>query len=148
MYYIGTPLLLWRWFILRDLITCSRCGKIVERGHVCPNKKTYSNKKGTEAEKFRNSANWKKKSVEIKQRDKYLCRVCLDNKYNTLIKLNFTDLEVHHITPLNEDYSKRLDNDNLITLCKIHHVMAERNEIPKEYLLGLASSPPVFYGKG
>ena len=133
---------------ISDWVTCARCGKVVKRGHICPNKKTYNNKKGTEAESFRNSAKWKKKSAEIKQRDKCLCRVCLDNKYNTLSQLNYTGLEVHHIIPINEDYNKRLDNGNLITLCKIHHVMAERNEIPKDYLLGLASSPPVFYGKG
>lgn len=132
---------------MRDLVTCNKCGMIVERGHKCPNKKAY-NKKGTEAERFRNSANWKKKSAEIKQRDKCLCRVCLDNKYNTLSQLNYTGLEVHHITPLNEDYSKRLDNDNLITLCKTHHVMAERGEVPKEYLLRLASTPPIFSRKG
>ena len=48
-------------------------------------------------------------------------------------------LEVHHIVPIEEDYTKRLDSSNLITLCRYHHEMAEANEISKEELLGMVS---------
>ena len=41
---------------------------------------------------------------------------------------------MHHIIPLEEDYNKRLDSDNLITLCRYHHELAEKGEISREEL--------------
>jgi hypothetical protein len=49
---------------------------------------------------------------------------------------------VHHIIPLAEDYNKRLDNDNLITLCNYHHKLAEDNQIPREELQEIISPLP------
>ena len=78
-----------------------------------------------------------KKQISIKfclfvnsLRDKYLCQVCLKNNIYT-----YNNLQVHHIIPINIDYSKRLDSDNLITLCTYHHNKAERGLITKEQLL-------------
>lgn len=64
----------------------------------------------------------------------HICQICLRNKYDTDFVYNFEDLEVHHIVPLEEDYSKRLDSVNLITLCNMHHRMAEEGIIEREYL--------------
>ena len=50
------------------------------------------------------------------------------------------DTSVHHIVPLVEDYEKRLDDDNLITLCSRHHEMAEKGDIDRRELLVSASS--------
>lgn len=36
--------------------------------------------------------------------------------------------------PINADWDKRLDDDNLITVCSMHHEMAENGEIPYEVL--------------
>lgn len=41
---------------------------------------------------------------------------------------------MHHIIPLEEDYNKRLDSDNLITLCRYYHELAEKGEISREAL--------------
>ena len=41
---------------------------------------------------------------------------------------------MHHIIPIEENYDKRLDENNLITLCRYHHEMAESGEIPREEL--------------
>ena len=41
---------------------------------------------------------------------------------------------MHHIISLEEDYNKRLDSDNLITLCRYHHELAEKGEISREEL--------------
>jgi predicted restriction endonuclease len=38
-----------------------------------------------------------------------------------------------------EDFSKRLDDDNLICLCAYHHKMAEAGEIGKDELLEIVS---------
>jgi 5-methylcytosine-specific restriction endonuclease McrA len=126
---------------MSEYVTCSRCG-VVKRGHICPYK-TYKKKdRDSKADKFRKSKGWTNKSIEIRQRDKYLCVVCMANLYNTVRQYNFDKLEVHHIVPLNEDYNKRLDNDNLITLCKYHHNLAEDGQIPREELTDLISPPP------
>ena len=125
---------------MADYITCSRCG-IVPRGHRCPYK-TYKKKAyDTEADKFRKTKRWTNKSIEVRQRDRYLCRVCEANLYNTVQQFTFNEIDVHHIVPINEDYNKRLDNDNLISLCRYHHKMAEDGNIPREELRKLI--PPV-----
>lgn len=118
--------------------SCKYCGKIVDENHICPSKRDYRKKEeSTRARRFRNSKSWMRKSIEIRERDRYLCRVCMSNKYDTIQTLNYKNLEVHHIIPIEADFDKRLDNDNLITLCQWHHKMAEANKIPREELLKL-----------
>lgn len=117
--------------------SCSRCGKIHDFNKVC-----YKNTKTKElsmADKFRKTYKWHKKSDEIRKRDNYLCKCCRANIYNTDHIYNFNKLEVHHIVPLNTDYSKRLDDDNLVTLCCYHHKLADDNLIPKNILIKLTN---------
>ena len=49
----------------------------------------------------------------IRQRDGHSWQVCITDKYNTNTD-TYKDLEVHHSANI-EDYSKRLDSNNLIT---------------------------------
>jgi hypothetical protein len=42
---------------------------------------------------------------------------------------------VHHAKPIEEDVSKSLDNDYLLTVCDMHHEMAESKEIPIDIIL-------------
>ena len=118
------------------LKTCSRCG-VVNEDHICPYKSYRKREKDSKADKFRKTKIWTKKSLEIRQRDKNLCIVCINNLYNTIFQYNYNKLEVHHITPINEDYNRRLDNDNLITLCNYHHKLAEEGYIPRDELYEL-----------
>ena len=88
--------------------SCSRCGRIHDI-----NKKCYSNsrnyyKHDTEIRKFRNSTAWKKKAQEIKERDKFLCVICLKNNI-----FNYRELSVHHIQPISENKELMLENSNL-----------------------------------
>lgn len=108
--------------------SCSKCGKIHNANYVC-GKRLYTR---TDRDKFRQSSAWTKKSLEIKQRDNFLCVVCKDKGL-----LTYDYLETHHIEKLNERYDLRLDNNNLITLCIHHHKKADRGELDKEYLKGL-----------
>lgn len=122
--------------------TCTICG-IVPMNHVCPYatpKKHTRSPDGT-IEKFRSSQRWKNKTRSIKSRDLHLCRVCRSDRHETRLQYNSEDLEVHHIVPLVEDFNKRLDDDNLITLCARHHKMAERGQITREELRSLL--PPL-----
>ena len=113
------------------LKTCSICGRIHDFDKVCYNSKY---KKSTKQNKFRSSYIWQEKRDEIRERDMNLCQVCIRDKYNTDYMYNFKSLEVHHIIPIEEDYSRRLDSYNLITLCNMHHRMAEEGIITREEL--------------
>ena len=111
---------------------CSKCGKI----HPY-NKRCYvgysSKRKNTDANKFRATMLWTNKSIEIREDSKYLCSICLDKGI-----YNYKRIEVHHIEPLWENFERRLDNYNLIALCKAHHKEAEENKIKREHLFKLA----------
>lgn len=72
--------------------------------------------------------------MQIRTRDAFLCVYCLHHDH----RINFTDIEVHHITPIREDYDRRLDDDNLISLCREHHEQAEDGTIDREALMMLA----------
>ena len=115
------------------LKTCRHCG-IVDENHICPHRKSRQKSGDRQSDRFRKTKMWTAKSIEIRQRDRYLCQVCLRNLYNTLDSLNYKTVEVHHITPICEDYNRRLDNDNLISLCSYHHKMADKGQIPREEL--------------
>jgi len=113
------------------LKSCQYCGRIHDSKFACsqkPQRKKYN----TEADKFRWTSLWQKKREEIKQRDLYLCQICERDLYNTTNKYNSKDLEVHHNIPINENYNKRLDNNNLLTVCHYHHERCESGEITRE----------------
>lgn len=118
------------------LKTCSVCGNIHDFNKIC---RRSVIKKSTKANKFRKTNRWTEKSKSIRERDKYLCQICLLGKYDTNYKYTYEQLEVHHIVSIEEDYTKRLDSKNLITLCKYHHKMAETGQISKEELLEIVA---------
>lgn len=117
-----------------------------KQGEVCPSKpdttRNYK-KRLTKIDKFRSTKEWQDKRNEVKDRDKHLCQVCLHKLYETKARqYNFKNIQVHHITPMSEDWSRRLDDDNLISLCPYHHKMAEDGVMPKEVLYNLIESTP------
>ena len=106
--------------------SCSRCGRIHDI-----NKKCYANSRNyyqhdEKVRKFRNSTTWKNKAYEIKERDKFLCQICLKKNI-----INYRDLSVHHIIPVIESEALRLENSNLITVCETHHRECESGKIPR-----------------
>ena len=109
---------------------CSYCGKIHDKGYICSHKPQYSGK----FDKFRNSGAWQRKREQIYERDLYCCKVCALTFFDGIPDF---DISVHHIIPLSEDYERRLDNDNLITVCGKHHKQAERGEISRDHLRSL-----------
>jgi 5-methylcytosine-specific restriction enzyme A len=121
------------------LKSCKYCGGIHDRKYVCPSKPIHNTRsRDTQADRFRNTNAWKKKRGDIKDRDKRLCQVCIRMLHHTINQYTFDDVQVHHIVPINEDYNKRLDNEYLISLCRIHHEAAEAGEIPRELLHEIA----------
>lgn len=114
---------------------CTVCGKI----HEGRCKQMYGGERNSQADKFRNTQAWKRAAKLIIERDLNCCRVCLMNGVFTNRRLS-----VHHIVPLAEDFSLRLDESNLITLCGFHHKQAERGAISRKTLRELAEKKPAF----
>jgi hypothetical protein len=71
-----------------------------------------------EKQKFYNTSAWKKIREEH-LKDNYYCVICLEQ----LNYININNLHVHHIISIDTDegWNKRLDINNLETLCKEHH---------------------------
>lgn len=117
------------------LKTCTYCHKIHDIKKKCTAKKGYYREKNARYEKdkdyikFIKSKQWFNKSQEIKLLDFYCCLMC---KYLGLISPKY--LEVHHIVKVRNDVSLKLDNNNLITLCIVHHKMADANKIASSEL--------------
>ena len=109
---------------------CSKCGKIHEASFNCKQIKVYS---GGEERKMRSGSKWKAKSIEIRERAKYLCEVCKD-----IGLITYDNIEVHHIEKVTERPDLLLDNFNLVCLCQEHHKKADNGQINKEYLKELA----------
>ena len=85
---------------------------------------------GRKADRFRWGSAWQRKREQIRQRDNNLCQLCLRWMPGTIAQLTYDGLSVHHAVSLEEDYDRRLDDDNLLTVCGLHHKMADRGEIP------------------
>jgi 5-methylcytosine-specific restriction enzyme A len=64
---------------------------------------------------FYNSKAWKDKRAYILKRDGYLCQEC--KKYGKNIEAKL----VHHIIEIDEEYSLRLKNSNLVSVCHSCH---------------------------
>ena len=109
--------------------SCKYCGRVHDENYRC-NKKPVKRKKIDESVKFRNGPKWQKKRKEIKERDNYLCQVCIRKIYNTRRKYNSEGLQVHHVMPINLSQDLKLDENNLITLCSMHHSMCDKGKIP------------------
>lgn len=118
------------------LRSCQYCHKIHDGKFDCGMKPQKSNRR-SEQDRFRYTSAWQQKRDEIKERDRYLCQICLRNLYDTVRQFNSEQLSVHHANKLNENYEQRLDNDNLLTLCERHHKMADDGTIPKELILSV-----------
>lgn len=124
------------------LKSCKYCGRIHDMNYVCPYKpsRQYNKNQDTNINRFRSSIAWQKKRDDIKKRDLNLCQICIRNLYNTNLKFNYDKVEVHHITPLDEDFNQRLNDDNLISLCAYHHKMAEIGKISRKELYDIVKS--------
>lgn len=122
------------------LRSCKWCGRIHDVSYDCgrkPIKKRVAAE--TAAESFRRTNAWKCMSLAVRERDQGLCQVCLRGAYLSQRALTYDNLSVHHIIPVAEDRGRALDGGNLITLCGLHHELAESGYIPREELLRMAA---------
>ena len=115
---------------------CTVCNSIHEGR--CKRPRLYQRIRNSTADRFRNTQAWRRTAVRIMDRDHNCCRVCL-----TAGIVESRNLSVHHIRSLATDYDRRLDENNLITLCRYHHEQAEIGRISVNNLSRLAMDKPV-----
>ncbi|MBQ7939474.1 MAG: HNH endonuclease [Clostridia bacterium] len=119
-------------------VYCPYCGRRHDKGFNCGRRpQAQRSDRDSRAKRFRNTQAWKDKTRVIKQRDLHLCRLCLHNRI-----LCAKQLEVHHIEPLFEAFDRRLDDDNLVTLCYWCHKRADRGGVDRNLLHKIARDPP------
>lgn len=114
------------------LTSCKYCGRIHQKNYDCGMKPQRKRQALTKIDRFRHSREWKEKSISIRERDNYLCQICIRKMYSTIHQYNYNNLSVHHAIPVGADWDKRLDDDNLITSCSMHHEMMEDGTISYE----------------
>jgi len=113
------------------LKSCRYCMRVHDSKIDCGRKPAPKYfKRNNERDKFRWTIEWQHKREEIRIRDNQLCQVCIRKLYDTLDQYTYNDVSVHHAIALTDDFNRRLDNDNLITICGYHHEMAEAGKIP------------------
>lgn len=122
-------------WVITMLKSCQYCGRIHDAKFDCgkrPVRKRPVRKrvKYSDADRFRSTQAWTNKAIKIKQRDNYLCQLCIRLLPGTMQRYNSNNLSVHHAIPIDADWSKRLDGENLITTCGTHHKMMETGTIP------------------
>lgn len=118
------------------LKSCQYCQKIHDSKYDCGKKPPKMNKCSAN-DRFRYTSAWQQKRRDIRERDRYLCQVCIRKLYGTTRQFNSESLSVHHANKLNDAYDRRLDDSNLLTLCEQHHRMADDGTIPKEQILAI-----------
>jgi len=74
------------------------------------------------AEAFYKSKAWEATRLRVLNRDNYLCQECLKQRRITRVD------NVHHKVELKEDWSKRLQLDNLVSLCAECHNKIHANK--------------------
>ena len=118
---------------------CTSCGGM--HAHSVGKCQRGRTKPKTQASKFRDQRRWKAKSTAVRERDHYLCQICIIEAYDTYLQYNSNQLEVNHIIPLEQDITLGFEETNLITLCTTHHKLADAGGIPKKLMQDLATLP-------
>lgn len=104
--------------ISADKKYCDKCQPLVDRAIAEQNKKNkakydkeYNKTRDPKYVEFYKSKEWRTlRAVKLSQAE-YLCEDCKEKGIITLAT------DVHHMVPIKEDWSKRLDIDNLRCLC-------------------------------
>lgn len=119
---------------------CSRCHKLIGILEQCNciDKQRYKDYRNTRTDskelRFYNSREWKVARVKVLELDNHLCLHCY------LVDKTIRQADtVHHVIELKEDYSLRINKNNLISVCnschQIIHNEYKKNKINKEKMI-------------
>lgn len=127
------------------LKSCPYCSRIHPFGYTCPRKPApkpiqAGRRSDDGQQEIRSSHRWTQTSLAIRERDNFLCQLCIRGIKTIDGKkaLSYDDVSVHHIVPLVADKSLAFEGFNLLTLCRYHHDMAERGEVSQALLEEIA----------
>lgn len=125
------------------LKSCKYCGRVHDSRYICPQKeqdtrKRWSHRKNEKVAVFHHGADWKRKSLQIRTRDSFCCQLCIRGIGNPEREYETDGLSVHHIDSVEDSWEERMEDENLITLCRRHHEDAESGKIPKKLLRSIA----------
>lgn len=91
-----------------------------KNGYCVEHQKEMRSYKADKYDRFYRTKEWLNKRGYIVDRDMHLCIDCLINKEDPVeAKI------VHHIEPVKDNWSRRLDNNNLISVCDSCHKKIE-----------------------
>ncbi|MDU4325701.1 MAG: HNH endonuclease [Clostridium celatum] len=91
-----------------------------KNGYCIEHQKEMRSYKADKYDRFYRTKEWLNKRGYIVDRDMHLCIDCLINKEDPVeAKI------VHHIEPVKDNWSRRLDNNNLISVCDSCHKKIE-----------------------
>ena len=121
----------------RMLRSCKYCGRIHDSKFDCGKKPKREHDRSRVSYTVHRSNRWTELSRSVRDRDGYCCLVCLSGKFGTLNRITTDGVSVHHIVPIEENPELAYDDTNCITLCHMHHEMAEAGEIPRSELKAL-----------
>lgn len=104
---------------------CSRCGRILPVGERCSCQPAYRRdynrfRRDKKIQQFRASAEWRRVRQQVIERDNGTDQYVLHT--TGALRPGFS---VHHIIPLSDDWSQRLNPDNLICLSDDTHASIE-----------------------
>lgn len=88
------------------------------------------------ASEFYHSKEWQAIRLRALERDFYLCQPCLRER-----RITKADM-VHHIVPIKQDWSRRLDLSNLESICISCHNKIHGNQQPAITPVTLVCGPP------
>lgn len=109
---------------------CRNCRTLIEFGNTyclrCEDKqkkqrKKYTTERVKEADKYTKTATWQSLRKEIIQRDKGCCVLCLLRG-----RIEYRQLQVHHIVKRVDDITLAYERSNLVTLCRVCHEEVEK----------------------
>ncbi|MDB8794283.1 HNH endonuclease signature motif containing protein [Romboutsia sp. 1001216sp1] len=110
-------------------ILCKHCMKIHDREYECGSKKKHRRMKQQARRNDNrykvyndcyNTSRWKKVREQVLKDANYMCEVCME-----LGKINYTDIQVHHVEKVKNNVERMYDIDNLIVVCREHHNIIE-----------------------
>ena len=122
------------------LRACKYCGRIHDSKYDCGKKPKYRGKINDKKEKFRWTKAWQDMREQIKERDHYLCQLCIRKikMKDDMKQYEYDNISVHHIYSLQDDFDRRLDPLNLITVCSYHHELCENERVTIRQQLDIA----------
>lgn len=95
---------------------CSKCEERLKK-----QRKQYTTERVKEADKYTKTATWQSLRKEIIMRDKGCCVLCLLRG-----RIEYRQLQVHHIVKRVDNLSLAYERSNLVTLCRTCHEEVEK----------------------